>query len=343
MQHEPNKENFALVYQKLRARPVKAQALPVIDISGLRSPELADRETVGEALRAACADKGFLYVIGHGIPQNLREAVIRESVSFFELPAGEKSKIHLKLSACNRGYEPLQAQSLDANAPPDLKEGFYIGRHRMADDPMVVAGKFGHGPNQWPDTLPNFQQVMEVYYSKMVDLGRLMMRGIALSLGLAENHFAPFCQNEVATLRLLHYPPQPANPDPGEMGCGAHTDFGTLTFLMQDTCGGLQVKDERDGWIHAEPLPESYVVNLGDLMTRWTNDTYRSTLHRVVNMSGRERYSVPFFYMGNPDYPVRCISTCLEDGVTPTYPETTVDKHFQEMYRATYSGSGLIT
>ena len=322
---------------------MKAQALPIIDVSGLRSTELVNRETVGRALRAACVDKGFLYVTGHGIPQNLRDAVFRESVSFFELPAGEKNKINLAHSACNRGYEPLQAQSLDADAPPDLKEGFYSGRHSAADDPRVMAGKFGHGPNQWPDMLPHFQQVMEAYHAKMVDLGRLMMRGIALSLGLAENHFAPFCQDEIATLRLLHYPPQPAHPDPGEMGCGAHTDFGTLTFLMQDACGGLQVRDEKAGWIHADPVPESYVVNLGDMMARWTNDTYHSTLHRVVNMSGRERYSVPFFYMGNPDYPVRCISTCLEDGVTPTYPETTVVQHFQEMYRATYAASALIT
>ena len=102
---------------------------------------------------------------------------------------------------------------------------------------------------------------MEVYYSKMVDLGRLMMRGIALSLGLAENHFAPL-QNEVATLRLLHYPPQPANPDQVKWDV-ARIQIGTLTFLMQDTCGGLQVKDERDGWIMQDLLLESYVVNLG--------------------------------------------------------------------------------
>jgi isopenicillin N synthase-like dioxygenase len=161
------------------------------------------------------------------------------------------------------------------------------------------------------------------------------MDGLALSLGLPEAAFAAFCQDPMAILRLLHYPPQPPS-DPGQ-GAGAHTDFGALTILLQDQTGGLEVHDRAlDAWTPAPPLAGAYVVNLGDLIARWTNDRYRSTPHRVVNRSGRRRYSIPFFFSGAPDYGVACLPGCLEPGESPTYPPTTVEAHIQERYRQTY-------
>jgi len=329
--------------QNLDAKIVPQKALPVIDISALRSDAAEDRQAVGRALLGACLDKGFFYIQGHAVPDALRRSVFRQSKAFFALPEAEKNAINLSHSICNRGYEPLRAQTLEIGQPPDLKEGFYSGPEISLDNPRVLAGKFNHGPNQWPATLPGFRPVMEDYHRVMVALGRLVMGGIALALDLDDDAFAGFCQDELATLRLLHYPPQPANPEPGEKGCGAHTDFGTLTFLAQDDCGGLQVWDEEAGWIHAEPVADTYVVNLGDMMARWTNGRFRSTLHRVVNVSGRQRYSVPFFYLGNPDYPIRCIRTCLPDGETPRYRATTMEAHYKAMYQATYSEKTITT
>jgi isopenicillin N synthase-like dioxygenase len=320
----------------LDAKILPQNALPIIDVSGLRSGGVLDRHAVGRALLAACLDKGFFYMQGHAVPEHLSQSVFHQSEAFFALPEAEKNAIALSQSLCNRGYEPLRAQTLEIGQPPDLKEGFYSGREIPASDARVLAGKFNHGPNQWPATLPGFRPVMEEYHGVMVALGRLVMGGIALALDLQEDAFSGFCKDELATLRLLHYPPQPANPAPGEKGCGAHTDFGTLTFLAQDDCGGLQVWDEEAGWIHADPVADSYVVNLGDMMARWSNGRFRSTLHRVINTSGRQRYSVPFFYLGNPDYPIRCIDTCLADGMRPLYPDTTMEAHYQAMYRATY-------
>lgn len=164
------------------------------------------------------------------------------------------------------------------------------------------------------------------------------MAGIARSLDLPDDAFAGFCEEPMAMIRLLHYPPQPANPKPNEKGAGAHTDWGALTILLQDDAGGLQVWDEREGWLHAAPIPGTFVVNLGDLMARWTNDLYRSTKHRVVNLSGRDRISVPFFFDGCCDYVVSCVPTCLGANEIPKYPPTTPGEHLAEMYRLTYAG-----
>ncbi|WP_159591108.1 isopenicillin N synthase family dioxygenase [Chelativorans xinjiangense] len=300
----------------------------------------AARKAVGQALREACLDKGFFYCAGHGIPQGLIDAAFEETRAFFSQRAEVKERVSKSLSFCNRGYEPLGGQTLQAGAKPDMKEGYYIGLELPEDDPRVQARKFNHGPNQWPQDLPGFRPVMRAYHAAMLDLAERLMRGLALSLDLKEDHFAGFSRDPLAILRLLHYPPQPAQSALDELGAGAHTDFGGLTLLLQDEVGGLQVFDNAtQSWIEATPIPGTFVVSLGDMIARWTNDRYRSTLHRVINRSGRERYSIPFFFTGNPDHKVSCIPTCLSPGETPRYPPITVEEHLQAMYRKTYAAA----
>ncbi len=310
--------------------------LPVIALGGLRS---ADRDVRGETartLRAACIDHGFFYLTDHGIPADELREMLDAARTFFALPAEEKLRLDYRLSAANRGYEPIGAQTLQAGTAPDLKEGFYIGVDLPSDDRRVVANVFNHGPNQWPPLPDAWKRSIVRYFDAMLELGESLMRGIALSLRLPEAHFASYCRDPMALLRLLHYPPQAANPHPGEKGCGEHTDWGAVTFLLQDDVGGLQVFDNMRGWCDVTPMPGAFVVNLGDLLARWTNDLYRSTLHRVVNLSGRERYSIPFFFDGNPDYPIACLPTCLPAGGIATYAPTTQVEHLEEMYRRTY-------
>jgi isopenicillin N synthase-like dioxygenase len=316
----------------------QASALPVIDISGLSSASPVDRHAVASELRRACLDKGFFYVKNHGISEELVARVFSEAEKFFALPEQQKLAVDKALSKANRGYEPLKGQTLEPGAPPDLKEGFYIGPEHAIDDERVQAGKFNHGPNQWPVALPGFHDTMTEYFGTLLGLGERLMRGIAMSLDLPEDSFRQFCAEPMATLRLLHYPPQRPDHGTDQRGAGAHTDFGGLTLLRQDDIGGLQVWDQQSqGWIHASPVPGTFIVNLGDMIARWTNDLYRSTLHRVINSSGRERYSVPFFYVGNYDHEVACIATCLAPGETPKYPPTTVEAHLRAMYARTYA------
>ena len=321
----------------LDALHVSSSALPIIDLAGF-DPAAPDRSRpVAAAVRQACLDKGFLYVSNHGIPQRLIDAVLTQTKAFFDLPMADKLRVDMARSICNRGYEKLLGQTLEAGAPPDRKESYYIGQELPLDHPNVVAGKFNQGPNQWPQGMPAFKAATEAYRIALEALAGRLMQVLALSLDLPVDHFAAFCSEPMTTLRLLHYPPQPPKAAPGEKGAGAHTDFGGLTILYQDDVGGLQVWDaDASAWIHAAPVPGTFVVNLGDMIARWTNGRYRSTLHRVVNASGRERYSVPFFYSGNPDHRVVCLPTCLAPGEAPRYEPTTVEAHLRAMYRKTY-------
>ena len=319
-----------------KAEHVVESALPIIDVSALRGGDADARRAVGREFRRACLDLGFMYVVGHGVDRALRADVLAQSAAFFAISDEKKLAIDMSLSPYNRGYEPLGGQTLEDGAPPDLKEGFYIGEEISLDHARLREGSFNLGPNQWPADLPGFETTMMTYYAEMLALGETLMRGIALSLGLEEDYFADFCRDPLTALKLLHYPPQPANPDPGEKGCGAHTDFGGITMLMQDDNGGLQVLGNDGRWLHAPPVPDAYVVNLADMISRWTNDMYRSTLHRVINVSGTERYSVPFFFSGRPAHEVVALDCCLADGETPKYAPTTVEKHMRDMYARTY-------
>jgi isopenicillin N synthase-like dioxygenase len=305
--------------------PLTAHALPLISLAGLRSADLAERARVARELRAACVDTGFFYVTDHGVPDAVLDAMIAEARRFFALPLERKMAVVSSPAAHYRGYEPLRLQTLEPGTPPDLKEGFSIDG----------VG----GPNQWPDGLPGFRETLEAYQRAMYALAAQVLRGLALSLDLPEDALDGFNDGASGIVRLVHYPPQPADAAPDEKGCGAHTDWGAFTFLLQDDAGGLQVwSRETDGWVDATPIRGTFVVNIGDMMARWTNDRYRSTRHRVVNRSGRERTSIPFFFMGPPQYDVTCIPTCLEPGAAPRYAPTTPARHLAEMIRLTFPG-----
>jgi isopenicillin N synthase-like dioxygenase len=187
--------------------------LPIIDVSGLHGGAI-DRRAVARELRVACTNTGFFYITGHGAPTGLIDRVVQQSRDFFALPMEQKLALSMTQSSCRHGYEPMKAQTLEVGAPPDLKEGFLAGEDLAADHPAVRNDPANIGPNQWPPQLPEFKSVLISYVREMKSLTKSLMQGLALSLDLEESYFDDFCRDPILTLRLLHYPPQPANPTP---------------------------------------------------------------------------------------------------------------------------------
>jgi isopenicillin N synthase-like dioxygenase len=313
--------------------------LPVIDLSGLSSRSLSDRQTVASALRAACLKNGFFYAANTSISTAETDGVLAAAAEFFALPDEVKLAVTKDNSPCGRGYERMGGQKLEAGAQFDRKEGFVLGTDLPPDDKRVLAGWPQHGSNQWPDGMPAWRATLEAYHAKLVALAGTIMCGLALSLDVAEDYFADCVRDSIATLRLLHYPPQPANAGADARGAGAHTDWGAITILLQDGVGGLQVHDGGDNWIDAPPIPGTFIINLGDLVPRWTNGLYRSTMHRVINKSGRERYSAAFFFDGRGDYVSDVVPTCIAPGEAPKFAPLSVNEHLAEMFRLTHAAA----
>jgi len=301
--------------------------LPIIDMS-------ADETTLAGRVGDAARNIGFFYMTGHGIDPDLIAAVFAGAKQFFALPSEVKLRQSIKRSPHNRGYVAIEEESLDPSKPADFKEAFNIGLDLSAGDPRVVAGEPFRGVNLWP------RQIMLAYFDAVWAAGRRLHRAVALDLGLDPGYFEDKLDQPMATLRLLHYPPQPGRPATGQIGAGTHSDYGNLTLLMTDEVAGLEVR-KRDGeWIAALHIDGAFICNIGDCLMRWTNDVYVSTPHRVVNRAGRERYSVAFFLDPNPDAEVACLPTCQSADRPPRYPTIAAGDYLRQRLDATYGTGG---
>lgn len=305
--------------------------MDTIPIISLAQPE----DAVAVQLRAACEAHGFLYVTDHGVPDALIADTFAWAARFFALPIERKRAVSL---ANNRGWEGVGAQKLDAKAKSDQKESYYCGLDYPPDHPNAVARLNGYTSNLWPDGMPGFREAMQGYRDAMVALAERMMRHLALSLDLPPDYFDATMREPSVTLRLLRYPPRAPDAAADEFGAGAHTDWGAITLLAQDELGGLEVQGADGRWIAARPVAGSFVVNLGDMIPRWTNGRYRSNPHRVVNAnaSGRDRHSIPLFYSPNYHARIEAVPGTVALGETPRYSPCTAGEHLTEMYRRTY-------
>jgi isopenicillin N synthase-like dioxygenase len=257
--------------------------LPVID---LRADDVPAR------IEEACRDTGFFYVSGHGVPAALLADLDAAAREFFALPAEEKQDIAMARGGrAWRGWFPVGAEL--TSGVQDRKEGLYFGTELPAGHPLPL-----HGPNLFPARVPALRSLVLTYLDELTRVGQAVLRGVAVSLGLAADYFAAgYTANPTVLFRIFHYPPAP--PDDAGWGVGEHTDYGLLTLLAQDDNGGLQVRTPR-GWVDAPPLPGTFVCNIGDMLDRLTAGWYRSTPHRVRNTSSRDRLSFPFFL--DPDF-----------------------------------------
>jgi isopenicillin N synthase-like dioxygenase len=323
----------------LIAKRLSLTEIPVIDIAPLLHGDAEARAEIAGEIGAACRNIGFFYIVNHGVPAELVARVYAQARRFFDQSEAVKAEIAIEKSDVHRGYFKIGGENLDPakqHADGDLKEGIKIGRDLSASHPLVQAGTPLHGPNQWPRNLPGWRETMQEYYDVMEALGRRLMQAFALALGLDEKYFDQWLNWPMTTLGLLHYPPQQGRITEAQIGAGAHSDYGVLTMLAQDDAGGLQVRNADGEWIDAPPVADSFVVNIGDMMERWTNGVFTSTLHRVVNVSGLQRYSLPYFF--DPDFnaEVVCLKTCLAPGEAPKYPPTTSGRHLLDMINASF-------
>jgi isopenicillin N synthase-like dioxygenase len=305
------------------------QSIPRIDLGGLRFGDTAVKAAVGRAIRAACIDVGFFYVSNHGVPAEVRARAFREAAAFFALPDAVKSEIHVTTSSKFRGFTGLYEERHDSTTSYyEPHEVLDFGRDIPADDPAYRAGQSLYGPNLWPRGRPAFRRAIEAYYDAMLDLSDVLLRGFALALELEEAFFLDKFDRAAGALRCLHYPAtdQPAD----RFGVGAHTDYECFTILAQDGHGGLEVRNAAGAWIPAPPIADTFVINIGDLMARWTNDLFASTLHRAANRSRASRYSMPFFVGPNGDAEVAAIPSCVGPGNPAKHPPVLAGRHVQE-------------
>ena len=301
-------------------------AVPVVDIAGFETGDRAARERIASSVAAAVEGIGFLAIIGHGVDPALMHRVSRLSAAFFDLPVETKVGFTNAARNINRGYVPFGdefvAASHNAETPPDYREALAFGRFDLPDDPYYSHPEAGYAyePNVLPDVMPDLVETAKAYYRALEDLNRRLLRIFAVALGLEEDHFLDKFDRHASVLRAINYPDQDPPPAPGQLRCGAHSDFGTHTLLLiDDAPGGLQVRNRAGTWVDVDPPAGSFVVNIGDLMMVWTNDRWLSNLHRVVNpppdlRTGTRRQSIAFFVQPNYDALIECIQTCKVPG-----------------------------
>jgi isopenicillin N synthase-like dioxygenase len=319
---------------------VSLEQLPIINLSTFLHGTASDRKRVAVEIGRACRDIGFFAISHHDVSPALVNRTFALCAEFFALPTEEKAAIDIKKSANHRGWFSVGGENLDPakqTSAGDFKEGIKIGQDLPTNHILVTEGVALHGPNQWPSRPAEFTPTLREYYYVMTNLARELMRAFALALELDEGFFDDKFTRPMATAGPLHYPPQAGQITEEQLGAGAHTDFGALTILAQDDAGGLQVRSLSGAWIDVPPMPGAFVVNVGDMMARWTNDLFTSTVHRVINVSGRERYSIPFFFDPNHDAPVEALPTCVSADRPAKYAPTTGMEHLVEMINASFS------
>jgi isopenicillin N synthase-like dioxygenase len=314
--------------------------VPAIDLAPFLSG--GDRESVVSAFRTACQEIGFVVICGHGVPDGLTGRAFAQSRAFFDLPPEVKHQSTPGIAGQQRGYHGLATRNLGrtlgADVPPDLRESFFLGpiddhRAHYTFMPQAVAS---YAPNILPEHPPAFAATMIELYRGFERLSQDLLRVFALALELPETWFADKIDRHFSIMSSHHYPPLQEQPRPGQLRTGAHTDFGAMTILaMTDAAGGLEVRMPDGAWVSVVARPNELVVNLGDMMARWTNGRWASTVHRVanppvVNLAASRRQSIGYFMHPDYDAPIRCIPTCVGEGATPLFPEITAGMHIRD-------------
>ena len=331
-------------------KPSRAFTIPEINISTSFSSSLEDRKALAAQIRDACTTSGFFHITGHGVSEGTRQAILALAKRFFKtLPREKKEALHVKNSNYFRGWEPAEYTYVNPDdwsveeQAPETKEGFNWA-YEEGLDPIGGDGKYLEldgsdvNGNVWPseDDLPGFYETVKQYYGEILTLARHLFRLFALSLNLPEDHFDDMMSHPGGIARLLYYPtpnnPQPLDPNQKdeEIGLGAHSDYECFTILLCSSASGLEILSPENSWVPARAVEGSFIINVADFMMRWTNGVYKSTVHRVVNRTRDERYSVPFFFSINYDQMVE-VSPC--SAIRAPFGKLILRRHYQAASR----------
>jgi isopenicillin N synthase-like dioxygenase len=316
-----------------------AGAIPIIDYGPYFAGVPGALDRLAAAVAQACETIGFFYAANHGVPDELIDRALAAARRFHALPLAEK--LMLRLNGNNIGYLPIDASIQGASAVhkatrPNRNESFFVSHDRMPDHPDVVAGTPLRGRNQWPPRLPEIRADMMAYFHALGAMCDRMLTPFAVALGMPADFFAPYFAGEAhANLRFLHYPPQDADED-DLFGQGPHTDNSFMTALARTDVPGLAVRLPSGEWFAPPVIPGTFLINLGNIMRRWSNDRFLSTPHGVINDSGCDRYSIAYFHSPNPDRIIRCLPSCTGPDNPPRYPPAVYRDLVLEFYRANY-------
>lgn len=299
--------------------------IPVLDVRDFLADIPGAREELAPVLHRALTEVGFFYLIGHGVPRATIDGVFQEAFRFLGLPLEQKREI--KLNDVFVGYMGDQEQLgrtsefYEGHTKPDRVEAFFMQRDRA---PFELPF-----PNQWPDNLPGFRETLVEFFETLEDLALKLLPLFATALALPSDYFTPFFPKykNVAFQRLSHYPSDPL--EEGQYNSSPHTDGTFLTLLATTDVPGLEIKPKDQDWIRAPSWPGAFLVNSGDVLTRWSNGRVLSTPHRVRNLSGRDRYSTPFFLLPSPDTVLECLPSCHDADNPPQEDPISVEAYLR--------------
>lgn len=311
------------------ARTIDPDMIPVIDIGRLAEGTEGGAQAVAAEMLAAAHATGFFYVRNHGIAPSLIDAVFAESARFFR--ADFASKAAVTVNSWHRGFIRAGEAKMYQGSRPDLKESYIWGLDTATG--RAEPDAFGTPPNQWPDLLPDMRPSLTRYFTEANAVGWRLLAAFATALDIPADSFTSSIARPTSRGSIIYYPPQAPDSEQDQFGVAPHTDWGCLTLLYQDQTGGLEVQG-REGWVAAAPIPGTFVVNVGDLLARWTNDRFRSTPHRVVNRSGRERFSCAVFV--DPDRDTM-ITPVTRPGEAARYAPVTCGDYVQSRFDAAFA------
>ncbi|RPD56123.1 Clavaminate synthase-like protein [Lentinus tigrinus ALCF2SS1-7] len=313
--------------------------IPIINLADARNPNPDVRRALADEIRDACINVGFFYVKNHGIPEETISSTVEAAKRFFALPSSTKMAMDIHKTPNFKGYTALLGENTNPENRGDLHEGFDIGWEEPTGTSRADDGAMT-GENVWPDGLPGFREAVLEYYHAAVRLGQSLFPLFALALDLPEDFFDDKTTKPAAIMRLLYYPMQTGPVDDRVQGIGAHTDYECFTILWQQAdVKALQVLNANGKWVDAVPIPGTLVVNLGDQFARWTNDVFKSTVHRAINRSGVERYSIPLFFGTDYDVKLEALPSCVSDDYPAQYEVVTAGEYVKSRLEATYAHS----